>query len=297
MIGEILSALNIVEKLGRFVVWLRKYWNRSKSQESEIGGTLASRFIKLFESHNVHRNQIPRFFGHGLTVKDVQDEISLLEKLDETVLEDVCALFAVRSEWLEGADSVVYNCHDFYKHPESVETFLCDIKRKSLNGDLDGILIAPINGDGDALIVLSEVIGEIGEKIIYRYHLLNNWRFDYWKSRAYLAACVAIAWKNDIKLRGRFLSAKKLNQISFGEKLVGIEDGSILGIGIHWYPEDMALDPQAYLSGVDPERNKYGVISAVKLWLELEEKGYMNTGLSMYSKTEIRKSFEEVLKD
>ena len=64
---EIESAINILEKL--------KKWYTSRKSGGE---TVSARFIRLFESHGVHRNQIPRFFDHGLTLKDVQDDNSLL---------------------------------------------------------------------------------------------------------------------------------------------------------------------------------------------------------------------------
>src|SRR5690606_32733164 len=105
-IGEILSALNIVEKLGRFLNW--GLGKRKQPQE-----TVAGRFIRLFESHGVHRSQIPRFLGHGLTLQDVQSDDGLLSILDEAMLQAACDLFAVRREWLDGADSQVYACHDF----------------------------------------------------------------------------------------------------------------------------------------------------------------------------------------
>jgi hypothetical protein len=42
--------------------------------------------LRLFETHGVHRNQIPRFFGHGLKLKHIQAESVLIEQLDEPVL-------------------------------------------------------------------------------------------------------------------------------------------------------------------------------------------------------------------
>jgi len=77
MIGEILTGLNILEKLGKFWNWLRG------QKQAAPAESVATRFIRLFESHDVHRNQIPRFFGHGLLPKDVQDDASLFAKLDE----------------------------------------------------------------------------------------------------------------------------------------------------------------------------------------------------------------------
>ncbi len=289
MIGEILSTLNIIEKAGRFVGWVRK-------TRKPPADTVSSRFLRLFESHDVHRNQIPRFFGHGLTLKDVQEEAALLGKLDEPLLDAACSLFAIRREWLDGAESQVYPCHDFYKHPEDVGPFLATLKDKNPEGGLDGILIAPTENEGDALIILSEVIGGIGEKPIYRYHLCNNWLFDYWKSRAYLTAFVAIAWKQGVYIRGGLLPAKEIKRIAEGKVLLISEDGDPIGrSGKLWYPEDMALESAAFLSGVDPETNMFGLRSALELWLELEEKGYMETGLPMYKKERIRGSFEQAL--
>lgn len=289
MIGEILGTLNIIEKAGRFIGWVQ----RTRKPPSE---SVSSRFIQLFESHDVHRNQIPRFFGHGLTVKDLQDETALLGKLDEPVLDAACSLFGVRREWLEGAESQVYPCHDFYKHPEDVAPFLTALREKNPDGGLDGILIAPTEKAGDALIILSEVIGGVGEKPIYRYHLCNNWLFDYWKSRAYLTAFVAIAWKHGVHIRGGSLPSKEIKRMAEGDMLLVSENGvPDSRRGKLWYPEDMALKPVDYLAGVDPEQDRFGVISALDIWLRLEEVGYMDTGLSMYPREKIRDSFEKAL--
>jgi hypothetical protein len=289
MIGEILGALNIIEKAGRFIGWIRK--NQKPSAD-----TVSSRFIQLFESHDVHRNQIPRFFGHGITLKDIQDEAALLGKLDEPLLDAACTLFGVRREWLEGAESQVYPLHDFYKHPEDVAPFLKALKKNNPDGGLDGLLIAPTDKRDDALTILSEAIGGVGEKPIYRYHLCNNWLFDYWKSRAYLTAFIAIAWKHGVHIRGRYMPLKEIKRIVEGESLLISEDGSTLDrCGKLWYPEDMAIKPEDYLSGVDRELNGFGVESALQLWLNLEENGYMDTGLSMYPRENIRASFEQAL--
>ncbi|WP_152604414.1 hypothetical protein [Methylophilus sp. Q8] len=277
-----------MEKASRFLSWVRK-------TRTTPADTVGHRFIKLFESHNVHRNQIPRFFGHGLTLKDVQDEAFLIQKLDETLLDAASNLFGVRREWLEGAESQIYPCHDFYKHPEEVLPFLTGLRDANPNGDLNGVLLAPVEYRDDAVIILSELIGNIGDKPIYRYHICNNWLFDYWKSRAYLTAFVAIAWKCNICLRGRYLPLKEIQQLADGYSLLSVEDEGIFLRGRLWYPEDMAIEAEAFLLGIDPEKDNYGLTSALKLWLSLEEKGYMNTGLSMYTKEEIQSSFKHAL--
>ena len=62
----------------RFLKWKREREEREKTIEKygrwAAETTLPTRFIALFEHHGVHRNQIPRFFDHGLTVKDVSSD-------------------------------------------------------------------------------------------------------------------------------------------------------------------------------------------------------------------------------
>lgn len=287
MIEQILGVINILEKVGGFVGWVRK--DRTSMPES-----ISARFIRLFECHDVHRNQIPRFFGHGLTVVDVQNDAALLEKLDESVLDAACALFGVRREWLDGAEAQAYPFYDFYKHPEYVAPFLRDLQSKNPGGGLCGVLLTPHEKKGEALVVLYEAIGTIGEKTIYRHHLCNNWQLDYWKSRAYLTAFVAVAWRLGVYIRGHRWDTKQLIDVVEGERLIDRAQAFSGGL---WHPEEMALVPGKYLSGVDPERDNFGMKAALKLWLSLEEEGYLATGIASYSKAEIRKTFEQTLNE
>ncbi|PLK50438.1 hypothetical protein [Uliginosibacterium sp. TH139] len=262
MIGlsDIKTGIDILEKLAGWVRSLRA--KRKQAPES-----VAGRFFRLFEAHGVHRNQIPRFFGHGLTLKDVQSEAELLPKLDETALQAACNLFAVRREWLDGAEEKAYDGHDFYKHPEQVEGFLQSLIEANPDGDLDGVLLASEEREGQALIILRETIGAIGEKPIYRYHLLNNWTFSYWKARAYLAACVAVAWRKRVCIRGVFADHKTVEELASEKCLVGVVcEGFEAYLGRKWYPEDMALKPEVFLKGIDPELNNFGISSAIGLF-------------------------------
>ena len=290
MIGEILTGLNILEKLGKFWNWIRG------QKQAAPAESVATRFIRLFESHDVHRNQIPRFFGHGLLPKDVQDDASLLVKLDEDMLEAASTRFAVCREWLDGAETTVYPLHDFYKHPEAVAGFLESLKAINPNGGMDGVLIAPEEGAGEALLILQETIGAVGDKPIYRYHLCNNWLFEYWKSRAYLTAFVAIAWKHKVYVRGVFMPRKELDRMATGDGLLIPRDEGVWAYGgKKWHPEDMALRPDVFLQGIDPERNDFGITSGLELWLRLENEGYMDTGLRMYGTEAVRELFEREL--
>lgn len=260
--------------------------------------SIAGRFYNVFESHGVYRNQIPRFFGNRLKVEDVQSNASLLPMLNESLLEALCERFSIRREWLDGADQQPHLIHSFYKHPEDFENFIANLRSLNPEGELRGVVISPLdeNGRTPALMILEEGIGWVGQKLIYRYHLCDNWPFSYWKARAYLTACIAIAWKNKIYVRGRKAASKKIAPFAEGKTLMGWGGEGIEVLGHkHWEPEDMALSPAKFLLEIDPEKDNFGLQSALILWLELQQDGFMDTGLCMYEPEKVRKLFEDDL--
>lgn len=272
--GELNSAWTL---LARVLGLFKRRKQRVQEQES-----VATRFVRVFEAHGVHRNQIPRFIGHGLTVKDVKDEDSLLAKLDEPLLDAVCEKFAVRREWLDGADEQVYEIHDSYPVPEHFAEFLATLKTNNEAGELNGYLLVPhkANRDSDALLILSDVVGQIGDTAIRRYHLCQYPSFGYWKSRVHLTACIAIAWKNGIYVKGLRMPHGEVQRMFHGTSLPFWPVDGLWRLGCKkWYPEDMALMPEAYLESIDPEQDNFGVKSALELWLQLDAQGLMNTGL------------------
>lgn len=285
MFSEIESFFNLINKA------FRLFSKKPKQPES-----VATRFVNLFESHGVHRNQIPRFFGHGITVADIKNDDTLLPKLTEEILDAAVALFAIRREWLDGAETRIYPLHDFYKKPEEFGPFLDEIKNKKPDGQLNGVVYAPKEKlrEGEAFIVLEEFIGSIGDKPISRFYICNNWLFDYWKSRGYLTASIAIAWRKDVHLRGVNAPAKEIAKFAHGEAFLELDEfGSlVLGSG-KWYPEDMLLEPEAYLDGIDPERDNYGIRAGLAHWLSLDKKGYMK--IDFPSADNARAEFEKAL--
>lgn len=285
VLGEVNAALSLWDRLKR---WM----DSGKGPKAE---SVATRFVRVLESHGVHRNQIPRFVGHGLTLKDVQTDSSLLDKLDDSILGVVCAQFAILREWLDGAGPQIHPNHDFYKHPERFVAFLDNLISANPEGQMIGVLIAPKEKDWgeEALIILQETVGGIGDKPIYRYHLLNNWAFSYWKSRAYLTACVAIAWKRHIHIYGITLPSKDISRLFEGNTLFGWQGEGIWKLGHKsWYPEDMALLPEVFLKGIDPELGNFALRSALELWLALDQQGFMDAG---FDTAQARQKFRQEL--
>lgn len=287
----------VLSEINAFISLWSKFraWLRSRKQVDE---SVVARFVRLFETHGVHRNQIPRFFEHGLTLKDVQDDASLLAKLDEELLAAACMLFAVRREWLDGADKQAHLVHFFDNHPEAFAKFLDESIADNQGDEFHAVFIAPDERDEDidAICIFQETIGHVGNKPIYRFHMWNNWVMAYWKSRAYLTACVAIAWKRKVFVSGKYMLKKEINQLAFGETLLGWRGEGIWFIGHRkWYPEDMALKPEAFLEDIDPEQDNFGITSGLKLWLDLEEQGLMDTGLGTDFSVKAKKLFQQEL--
>lgn len=285
--GEIESVVNLVEKFKKF------YRSRNKTE------SVASRFVRLFESHGVHRNQIPRFFNYGLTMKDVQDDDSLILKLDEKILDAACKLFAVKREWLDGAGMQVHPIHHFYKHPEDFLAFIDQLKNEKPGGELDGEVFAPetMRSGDDTILVLYEVVGYVGNEQIFRYHLCDIWSFSYWKARAYLTACIAVAWKAHVHIRGTYASEKLIHRLAQGEVLLGDKSNGLESLlGKKWYPEDMTLDPELFLKDLDPERDSFGIKAGLRLWLELDDEGLMDIGMQKDARSVFERELAKYIK-
>lgn len=287
-LGQVTAALSILDRI-------RKCWHGRKRPPAE---TVATRFVGLLESHGVHRNQIPRFIGHGLTLTDVQDDAALLAKLDEPLLDAVCTQFAVHREWLDGAEPQIHPVHDFYKQPEEFAQFLDKLIAGHPTGNTAGMVLAPreTHRDAESLIIFEEAVGAVGGKPINRYHLVAGGPFGYWKSRAYLTACVAIAWKRGVRMQGRKVPEKAIARLAQGAALLGWQGKGIRSIhGKRWYPADMALRPDAFLAGIDPERDDFGIHSALQRWLDLHRQGLMDTGINAVKDINTRQLFEQAL--
>lgn len=284
--GEIESALSLWGRL--------REWHRRRKGSASATESVATRLVRVLGSHGVHRNQIPRFVGYGISVKDVESDATLMTALTEEVLEGVCARLAIRREWLDGADSQVHPYYDFYKRPSEFLAFVEELKEKNPDGEIAGVVIAPVESElgADALLILQETIGHVGEKPIFRYHLCNNWGFDYWKGRGYLTACIAICWKRNIYVHGIHKTKAEIKQLAWGETLLGWQGEGIWELGhTTWHPEDMTISPEEFLRGIRAEQNNFGIKSALRLWLRLDEQGFLDSGLGGSS----REAFEQEL--
>lgn len=240
IVGEINSAISRADRLS-------KWWRSRKHAD-----TVASRFVSLFNAHGIHRNQIFRLLGRPLSIAKLQTDEVILESTTADLLDQAATLFAIRRDWLDCATDEIYPLHDFYKKPEQFRMFLDEILSRRV-GDISGVILV---GESDrheqtGIIVIEESIGFLDQKPIYRYHLCNNWFFDYWKSRAFLTACIAAAWNNKLCLLGRRVPIELVRKYSSGTAFLEHRGDTALPLaGQMWHPEDMAVKPESFLKGI-----------------------------------------------
>ncbi|QYJ88841.1 hypothetical protein [Shewanella halotolerans] len=256
---------------------LKERYKKWRKPEPVVTNTV-QRFIRLFEEHGVARAQIPRFFGHNLTIHQVEDEAELLKMLTGDLLESAAALFNVQLEWLEGASDELYELNHFYKRPKLFGDWLDSLLLSTDGNSVDGFLLTTQYkaDEYDALILMRQRIGELSGKPIYRYHFCEQWVYGYWKCRADIAACVAQAWKQNCYVSGRHLKPNVFSKII---ALKHIPDSELEQTAItaeRFYAEDLTTNPESYVSGLLD--GQIGIDSAIYRWLEYHEQGLMDSG-------------------
>ncbi|MCG9697237.1 hypothetical protein [Shewanella sp. Isolate11] len=255
---------------------LKERYEKWRKPEPVVTNT-AQRFIRLFEGHGVARAQIPRFFGHNLTIHQVEDEAELLKALDEEILEAAAALFGVRVEWLEGCDEDIYDINLFNKAPKAFGDWLDELKIAN-NFDTDGWLVITQREtyDYDGLIIIREQLGMLRDKPIYRYHFCDLWMFNYWKCRADLAACVAQSLKRGVFISGREISEKRFAKLSTLQFFPNSEKEHTSVSGKRFAAEDLTINPEFFVRGLLD--GQLGIDCAINRWLEYHEQDLMDSG-------------------
>ena len=268
-----------INKLGDWLI--QKLSGNKKAVEADL---IPNRFIHLFEKHGVHRNQITRFFGHGLSLADFANSDVLLAKLTPEILFAASELFAVRMEWLECVDNQIYKIHNFYKHPEDYAEYLAKLVDGRDHQIFAKVVVSTYKRrEEDALLILEEHIGEIGDFDVTRYHLCGAWVTKYWKSRADLTACIAITGNQSITLKGRKVSTR-INSYCEGKGFIAdlydmplaFERDRLLRRHYKpWHPDEWLYNPSDYLDGVD--EGIFGKVRALERWLYYYDKDNLQT--------------------
>lgn len=290
--GETLAGLQLMEKC--------LSWFRARLVPA-VMDTPASRFLALFDAHGVKPSQIPDLFGHGLSIADCHCAESLTKVLTSDLMEKAAQLFGINRDWLDCASDVVYEPHSFYKNPQGFDAYLKSIALES-HLPLRATLYMPTNNslfypDDSGVLVISVPVGEVNQRTIYRFELVHYSCVWYWHCRGYLAANLASMLRNYAIVYGSYVAAKLLEPVAQGQRLpvydYESQDAFRLKVRGRVSIEELILQPDKYLEGVDPETDKFGHHEAIKLWLNMADQ--MRTR-SHAEHARIVLKFEEALK-
>jgi hypothetical protein len=233
-----------------------------------------------------------------LELKDVQDEAALLPCLTDTHVADACQLIGVERQWLERGEGNAQARHHFYLQPVAFGHFLdatLAACKAMPHAEVAVTLFGVLDGRSkvESTLVVSEPIGFLNDEVIYRYHLVDAGPLGYWKARVSTAAMVAQAMRHATWVSGRNCDAKLIEELTDQKDLVGTQEFERLTYDSRRFEvDDWLLEPTALLDGVDPERSRFGTLSALGLWLKLDAEGLMK---HPYGQPGTRKKFEAAL--
>ena len=206
----------IGEWIGKLI--LGKFKPKKKEPES-----IADRFIRLFKSHGIVCDQIPRLIP-ALSLSDVNSPEKLIEALNDHIVCDACDLFGVEREWLEGAQQEIYQRRSFYKDIRGLNSFLDEQEVTSENW---GAFYA-VREEGsdireaekqqygvDIVLVFCKLVKQLSsEQVIYRYYpLSDNASWGYLGSRIYFRAVCRLASDRSLMCRGIEVSKVNLEEL------------------------------------------------------------------------------------
>jgi len=278
--------------------------NHAVNTTVDVTVNIAARFVNLFNSHGVHRHQIPTFFDHGLSIHTCATDDELLKHITPEMLSDAAELFGVSLDWLQGASTEIYEVPDFYKYPEKFNEYLVNLKTKRPAADFHAYALIGKNkkfgqDKHDGLIIITEIIGEINERPIYRYHLSGKWIVSYWKCRGCFTACCALLFKQRIYPVGIYVEGEWLSKVIDGHCLLEynyVDMGGMVNVPGkgRWAVNELIEIPKTFIDGVRAEHNNFGLKSALSLWLELSDYMDIEDGSHQQVKTTFQRELESI---
>lgn len=172
-------------------------WQHGKKPDAAI--IVANRFIQIFKDHGIAVSEIPRLIPM-VSLKQLHNKEALISALTPEVLHFTAEFFGVQQEWLEGNSNIIYKCHYSYKNPW---VFLKDAKNLKVDEDVFPVIAfcntRNINASSkrkqSIILILREKCAQLGGKTIYRYHIHDEFGWDYPKSRIQLKAMIRV-WHN-----------------------------------------------------------------------------------------------------
>lgn len=178
-----------------FGIDLRELYRRLMLR-TDVSGDLevqVRRFLEIFRAHSLHVAHIPRLTS--LRYIDLKDEDALLSAMTPSLIDTTAALFGVRSEWLAGIDTDIYQGNYCYKSPNLLFECMDSLKERATPA-LRAVTSAEVL-DMSAIrpqrleLVVVEHVQHLGEFEVLRYHpFADGWDWSEPACRLQLKAMV-----------------------------------------------------------------------------------------------------------
>jgi hypothetical protein len=226
--------------------------------------TLVNRFLEVFKSHGVHRNEIPRCIPEkfGVSLVELGNKNKLIEKLTPELIDWVASTFNIRREWLEKNERRIYDTVRYYKNEHSLLRLLKELKMKN-HYELEVVAYKDakeLDPSSECrqhvnLLIITPAF-KIGDKSIMKYiPTATQWDWQYWQSRYQIRSIIHVCCaKLNIRFDGYDLDSEKMSELT---------DGLVFPKNIidkapkrySWFPDDY-LEKEAY--------EYYSILSYIK---------------------------------
>jgi hypothetical protein len=225
-----------------------------QSTEFEL---MVDRFVEVFSSHGIPMADITRMLPDTTLVNsDFLSKKELLNKLDESIINQVAALFLVRPEWLKGTDNkpvdyhslrLYKNLHGFARklalHSKNYRTvsviFIAEEGlsfEKLLGANKSGDAVPAVNVG--VIIEMEAVVNGISYR---RYEVGDLERWNYWRCRHHLKALMMFCEKSSLSYSGVLLSRSQIEQLFYGKVLpIGVMES----FKRTWYPDQFLWEDE-----------------------------------------------------
>jgi hypothetical protein len=176
---------------------LRALFRRLKGNSVDPLLVVPSRVFQVFDNHGVAVSQIPRLIPE-LSLSQLRSLDTLLNALTPDIIQKIANLFGVQRKWLEGTTDVIYDgsyyCYkDPWKFFKEIETFKIEPFEFPLIAFTAESKFDYTSGrDQFVLLVQREKCAELDDKTIYRYRIIDQFLWGYFKSRTQLKAMMRI---------------------------------------------------------------------------------------------------------
>jgi len=211
---------------------------------------LVDRFISVYTSHGISINQISSFVdpAFGLKVSDFKNKDSILEVIDDEILNWTCNAFCIERDWLDGTSERIYQHRNYYKNVEGFIRLFVKLKNEYCdgfeiylikNGELYPNLF--VHTENCVIIILRYPLKKINKKTIYAYvPISTQWKWGYWRTRYQLKSIIYICYRLQPRtyIEGYDMDMETINKILTGLIFPGPEIDKLEFKQYTWYPED-----------------------------------------------------------